>query len=121
MWHMWLARIGNQGVGGASVALGTSGLDMLEGRSDLAVLWDLRVAPDFRGRGVGRALFFEACSWARDRGCTELKVETQNINAPACRFYAAVGCQLRQLGPTPIHVAPGSAVPSALVVVATAG
>jgi GNAT superfamily N-acetyltransferase len=95
MWHMWLARVGNRGIGGVTVALGTSGLDILEGRSDLAVLWDLRVAPALRGRGVGRALFLAASSWARGHGCTELKVETQNINAPACRFYAALGCQLR--------------------------
>jgi GNAT superfamily N-acetyltransferase len=94
-WRMWLARIGGRGVGGAAVALHTSGLDMQEGRSDLAVLWDVRVAPEFRGRGVGRALFLAACSWARDRGCTELKVETQNVNAPACRLYAAMGCELR--------------------------
>jgi ribosomal protein S18 acetylase RimI-like enzyme len=68
---------------------------MLEDRSDLAVLWDIRVAPAFRGRGVGRALFEAAETRALTRGCRELKVETQNINVPACRFYAALGCQLR--------------------------
>ncbi len=26
--------------------------------------------------------------------CAELKIETQNINVPACRFYARQGCRL---------------------------
>jgi hypothetical protein len=29
------------------------------------------------------------------QGCRELKVETQNVNVAACRFYAALGCELR--------------------------
>ena len=37
---------------------------------------------------------FEIADWARARGCRQLKVETQNINLPACHFYAAQGCRL---------------------------
>ena len=84
-------------VGGAVIAFDTPGVDMLEGRSDLAVLWDLRVAPGARRLGVGHALFAAGEEWARARGCTELKVETQNTNLPACRFYAAEGCDLREV------------------------
>jgi ribosomal protein S18 acetylase RimI-like enzyme len=94
-WLMLLAHINGTAAGGATVAFGGSGLDMLEGRSDLAVLWDIRVAPSFRGRGVGRALFEAVEASAGARGCVELEVETQNINVSACRFYAALGCQLR--------------------------
>lgn len=82
-------------VGGAVIAFDTPGLDMLEARSDLAVLWDLRVAPEARRLGVGHALFSAAEGWARAKGCTELKVETQITNVPACRLYAAEGCELR--------------------------
>lgn len=94
-WRMWLARSAGKVVGGATVAVDSSDLDLLEGRSDLAVLWDIRVAPASRGQGVGAALFRIASMWAREHGCSELKVETQDINVPACRFYAAMGCQLR--------------------------
>jgi len=80
--------------GAAVIAFDAPGVDMLEGRRDLAVLWDLRVAPDARGQGVGSALFRAAEAWTRARGCTQLKIETQNINAPACSFYAARGCVL---------------------------
>lgn len=93
-WGVLAARAGGRRVGGAVLAFDTPGLDMLEGRSDLAVLWDIRVSPEARGRGVGAALFAAAEAWARARGCRRLKVETQNINVPACRFYARRGCAL---------------------------
>ncbi len=93
-WGILAARAGGRRVGGAVVAFDTPGLDMLEGRRDLAVLWDIRVSPEARGRGVGAALFGAAEAWARARGCRRLKVETQNVNVPACRFYARQGCVL---------------------------
>jgi GNAT superfamily N-acetyltransferase len=93
-WGMLSAFHDRHRVGGAIVALRTPGVDMLEGRDDLAVLWDIRVDPAHRGCGVGAALFRAAESWAASRGCTQLKVETQNVNVPACRFYAKHGCVL---------------------------
>jgi GNAT superfamily N-acetyltransferase len=93
-WGLLAARSRGRRVGGAAVAFDTPGLDLLEGRRDLAVLWDIRVSPEARGRGVGRALFAAAEGWARVRGCRELKVETQNVNVAACRFYMRQGCAL---------------------------
>jgi GNAT superfamily N-acetyltransferase len=94
-WTMFTARVGGRRVGGATVAFDTPGLTMLEGRRDLSVLWDIRVAPDSRGKGIGSALFerVEACALAH--GCHQLRVETQNINVRACRLYARRGCTLR--------------------------
>jgi len=94
-WAFFSAFEGDTRVGGAAVARDTPGMDMLEGRGDLAVLWDIRVAPAHRRRGVGAALFETAVSWASAAGCDQLKVETQNINVGACRFYARHGCMLR--------------------------
>jgi GNAT superfamily N-acetyltransferase len=93
-WGFFAARSEDRRVGGAVVAWDTAGVEMLEGRRDLAVLWDLRVAPQARGRGVGSALFRAAETWARERGCRLLKIETQNVNVDACRFYARQGCTL---------------------------
>lgn len=93
-WGVFAARVRGRRVGGAAVAFRTPGLDLLEGRDDVAVLWDIRVAPQFRGRGVGAALFRAAEAWARSRGCLDLVVETQNVNVAACRFYARMGCVL---------------------------
>jgi GNAT superfamily N-acetyltransferase len=67
----------------------------LEGCRDLSVLWDIRVAPDARGKGIGSALFERVEAWAKANGCRQLKVETQNINVRACDFYARHGCELR--------------------------
>ena len=93
-WGIMLARKGGRCMGGAVVAHNTSGVDMLEGRGDLAVLWDIRVRREARRQGIGVQLFQHAAGWARKRGCRQLKVETQNVNVPACRFYARQGCRL---------------------------
>jgi GNAT superfamily N-acetyltransferase len=63
-------------------------------RKDAAVLWDIRVAPEARGQGVGTALFKAVEEWAVAQNCRWLRAETQNINVPACRFYAKQGCVL---------------------------
>jgi GNAT superfamily N-acetyltransferase len=94
-WRLFTARVAGSRVGGATVAFDTPGLTMLEGRRDLSVLWDIRVAPDARGKGIGSALFERVEAWAQARGCRQLKVETQNINVHACGFYARHGCELR--------------------------
>jgi GNAT superfamily N-acetyltransferase len=93
-WGFFGAHFGGHRVGGATVAFDTPGVTMLEDRQDIAVLWDIRVGPDARGKGVGTALFKAAEAWSVTKGCRQLKVETQNINVPACRFYAKQGCVL---------------------------
>ena len=67
---------------------------MLEDRDDLGVVWDLRLAPEWRRKGIGTQLFKRAEDWMSARRCRLLKVETQNVNVPACRFYEAMGCSL---------------------------
>lgn len=94
-WGIFAAFENGQCVGGATVAWNTPEVKMLEGRKDLACLWDLRVHPDYRDKGIGRKLFSYAVNWAREKQCRRLKIETQNINVPACRFYARQGCELR--------------------------
>lgn len=94
-WAFFGAFAEGQRVGGATVACDTPDLDMLEGRGDLAVLWDIRVAASARRRGVGTALVAAAVTWASRHGCRQLKVETQSVNVTACRFYARHGFVLR--------------------------
>jgi ribosomal protein S18 acetylase RimI-like enzyme len=93
-WGIFTAHVGQQHVGGAAVVIDASDVDMLEGRSDLALIWDIRVSPEARGLGVGSALFRAVEAWSETRGGRRLKVETQNTNVPACRFYARQGCSL---------------------------
>ena len=70
---------------------------MLEGRRNLAVLWDIRISPHARRQGVGSALFESVEAWALRHGCRQLEIETQNTNVPACRFYERQGCHLRAI------------------------
>ena len=93
-WGIFLANEDGRNVGAAAVALNTPEVNLLEGRQDLAVLWDIRVRPDVRGTGIGTALFRHAAAWARSQGCRQMKIETQNVNVPACRFYIRMGCEL---------------------------
>jgi GNAT superfamily N-acetyltransferase len=96
-WGIFSAFDGVRRVGGAAIAWQSSSVEMLEGRKDLACLWDLRVDPEYRSKGVGHKLFSFAAQWGRERKCRRLKIETQNINVPACRFYARQGCQLKAI------------------------
>ena len=93
-WRRLSARRDGELVGGAVVAFDTAGVAMLEGRNDLTVLWDIRVAPEFRRRGVGALLFDATQALGTKQGCRQLKAETQNINLAACRFYQRQGCAL---------------------------
>ncbi len=96
-WALFTARVATRRVGGATVAFDAPELTMLEGRGDLAVLWDIRVCPEARGQGIGSALFKRVEAWAQVHGCRQLKAETQNTNAQACRSYARQGCELREI------------------------
>ena len=52
-WAFFLAEIQGKLAGAATVAFDTPEVDMLEGRRDLATLWDIRVYPEVRNNGVG--------------------------------------------------------------------
>ncbi|WP_097981386.1 GNAT family N-acetyltransferase [Streptomyces sp. f150] len=55
---------------------------------------DIEVAPDHRGRGVGRALMSRAEEFARERGAGHIWLEVTNINAPAIHAYRRMGFAL---------------------------
>ena len=93
-WGFLAAFDGTTRVGGAAIAFRTPGLELLAGRDDLASLWDIRVRHGCRGNGTGALLFAAAKAWAWKHGAREMKIETQDINVPACRFYAKQGCRL---------------------------
>jgi len=98
-WVLLVAQVEAERAGGAVLVFDTPDVDMLEGRRDLAVVWDLRVAPPYRNQGVGCALWRAAVRWASIRGCRQIKVETQDVNVPACRFYTRQGCHLGRAVP----------------------
>lgn len=68
-WGIFWASDDDRSVGGAAVALDAPvyPMDQFQ-RRDLAVLWDIRVHPDDRGRRIGAKLFRHAADWARRQG-----------------------------------------------------
>ncbi len=93
-WGLLLGSEASRPIAAAAIAFDTPGVNMLAGRRDLAVLWDIRVHPDCRWDGLGTEMFHRVIKWCRSKNCRQLKIETQNVNVPACRFYAKHGCHL---------------------------
>lgn len=93
-WTFFMAFDEKRPVGGATVVSRTEGVNMLSGRDDLAVLWDIRVDDEYKNQGVGQVLFDMAANWAREQGFTQIKIECQNNNVPAIRFYHKQGAVL---------------------------
>src|SRR5690606_35862496 len=56
-----------------------------------AVIWGLYVAPEWRRRGVGRALVETVEAFAAAAGGRCLWLETSNLDYPAIRFYRRLG------------------------------
>lgn len=58
------------------------------------VLWFLYVAPDWRRRGVGRALLERVEQHGRAVGATHVWLETSNVNVPGVLAYERLGYSL---------------------------
>lgn len=90
---VFLALREGESVGGSIVALTTPEVAPLDW-PESATLCDIRVRSDLRGQGVGGRLLSAAVAWSRERGARSMLIETQNVNVPACRFYASRGAEL---------------------------
>ena len=93
-WAFFMAFDGERPVGAATIASRDKEVHMLAGRNDLAVLWDIRVDDAHKHQGVGQALFNMAVDWSRKQGLVKMKIECQNTNIPAVRFYHKQGAVL---------------------------
>jgi len=93
-WAFFMAFDNERPVGGAAVAARTKKIHMLSGRDDLAVLWDIRVDDAYKHQGIGQALFDMAVIWSRSQGLRQMKIECQNNNVPAVKFYHKQGAIL---------------------------
>jgi len=90
-WHIITYRDNDKIVAGAIIAHDTPEINMLEGKKDLAVLWDIRIDEAYRGHGIGSKIIDQVKELSKEIGCNRIKIETQNINVAACRFYMKQG------------------------------
>ncbi len=56
---------------------------------------DLYVSPEYRGRGVGKALLSKVAGVAVVEGCSRLEWSVLEWNSPAIDFYREMGAQFR--------------------------
>jgi ribosomal protein S18 acetylase RimI-like enzyme len=94
-WALCAAFLQGEHIGGVAIILDPS--EIVGPRHDVeeAVLWDIRVRPDQRNRGIGRQLLAFAEHRASLAGKRRVSVETQNNNVAACKLYAGAGFALR--------------------------
>lgn len=96
-WWFAAAFLEGRRVGGIAIVVDTSEIEGAAARADVALIWDIRVAPEYRQQGVGSRLIAFAERHLHTQGVRHLKAETQNINTAACRFYARSGYLLRAI------------------------
>lgn len=65
-----------------------------EGWNGRINLWFLYIAPDWRGRGVARALIDRVEVHGREVGASHIWLETSSVNVPAVRAYERLGFSL---------------------------
>ncbi|MDF2889295.1 MAG: GCN5-related N-acetyltransferase [Lacrimispora sp.] len=56
-------------------------------------LEDLFVKPEFRGKGIGKAIFKKLGAIARERGCGRLEWWCLDWNRPSIDFYRSMGAE----------------------------
>jgi GNAT superfamily N-acetyltransferase len=54
---------------------------------------DIYVRPEYRGQGIGTALFRAIAGIARDQGCGRMEWSVLDWNAPSIAFYEQLGAQ----------------------------
>jgi GNAT superfamily N-acetyltransferase len=84
-WGIFVIHYNDIYIGGATVT------PPMSKDKKVAVLWDLRIHPDFRGQGLGKDLLKVVYNWVNSNNYSRLIVETQNINVSACKFYSKMG------------------------------
>ena len=84
-----LAYVGDDAVG---FAVWFYNFSTFVGRPGL-YLEDIFVLPEWRGRGIGRALMAHLARIAVERGCGRMEWAVLDWNEPAIRFYRNIGAQ----------------------------
>jgi GNAT superfamily N-acetyltransferase len=71
--------------------VGTATITPVPGRRGLWILANVAVYPEYRRRGIGRALVEACVALARSRGAKAINLEVDRSNLPAQRIYRSLG------------------------------
>lgn len=96
-WRFYMAFDGDKPVGAMTIAGRTEGMNMLGGRTDACVLWDIRVSDEYKHQGIGKNLLKMGITNAGNDGYSQMIIECQSNNVTACKFYAGMGAKLSKI------------------------
>ncbi|CEG26210.1 GNAT family N-acetyltransferase [Bacillus sp. B-jedd] len=93
-WGFFMAFDGEKPIAAATIVAKPKDIRLVDGREDLCLLWDLRVDDCYKQQGVGTTLLNMSVEWSRSKGYQQMKIECQNNNVQACKFYKKQGAVL---------------------------
>ncbi|MBK6263958.1 GNAT family N-acetyltransferase [Marivirga sp. S37H4] len=80
---VFVVRMNDKVIGGLTVYV----LPQYYNIKPLAYIYDVGIAPDFQGKGMGKALIKEVCSFCKANGFDEAYVEAESDDIEAVNFY----------------------------------
>lgn len=89
--HFLVAAIGGAPVGFINLTIRQTALH----QSPSAMIDELVVAEEYRGKGIGNQLVLAAIKKCRQFGCCEVEVSTEKTNVKARKFYRKCGFNQR--------------------------
>ena len=96
-WRFYIAFDDDKPIGAMTIAGRTPNLDMLSGRDDVCILWDIRVEDEYKHQGIGQRLIDIGINDVKSDGYRQMIIECQNNNVPACHFYRKQGALLSKV------------------------
>lgn len=89
--RFFVAEAGGQVVGFVCVFARATGGELVNVQTEFAYVSDLVVLPEFRGRGIGRALLARAEEFAVEQGATLIQLSVLAKNSGPRRLYEQFG------------------------------
>lgn len=80
---VFVVRQNDQVVGGLTIYV----LHRYYGSKPIAYIYDVGIAPEFQGRGLGKTLMAEVCKYCEDHGFEDAYVEAESEDQDAVDFY----------------------------------
>ena len=65
--------------------------DQLHHAARIAEAMEFAIDPAYRGHGIGREMFTRICQLAREAGCVQIELATNQLRTDAHRFYYREG------------------------------
>jgi aminoglycoside 3-N-acetyltransferase I len=79
----FVVKVNNKVVGGLTIYV----LHGYYGTKPIAYIYDVGIAPEFQGKGFGKALIAQVCDFCKTNGFEDAYVEAERDDIGAVNFY----------------------------------